>query len=80
MLESLETKKSAGFAFVEFRTHEIAVGFLEWVGEEPTKLMKEPYICEFAIQDSRKMVKLQNRNNKAQNKPSSNRSQKKEKK
>jgi len=28
MLESLETKKSAGFAFVEFKTHPIALGFL----------------------------------------------------
>lgn len=26
--------------------------------------MKQPFVCEFAIQDSRKMMKLQNRNQK----------------
>jgi hypothetical protein len=30
--------------------------------------MKEPFVCEFAIQDSRKMVKLQNRNKNVPNK------------
>lgn len=63
MLESLESKKSAGYAFVEFKNHQIALGFLEWIAEEPSKLMKEPFICEFAIQDSRKLQKLQNRSN-----------------
>jgi hypothetical protein len=37
------------------------------VAEEPSKLMKEPFVCEFAIQDSRKMAKLVNRNKKGQN-------------
>ena len=31
MFESLETKKSAGYAFVEFKAHEQSLNFLKWM-------------------------------------------------
>ncbi len=39
--------------------------------------MKEPFVCEFAIQDSRKMAKLVNRNKKGQNEPKNTNNQSK---
>ena len=57
MLDS-SMKKSAGFAFVEFRKHEEAKDFIEHLSENPQQLMNKPYVIEFAIQDSRKLLKL----------------------
>jgi hypothetical protein len=60
MLEK-DMSKSAGFAFVEFSTHQTAKNFLEALAENPTLLQARLFIIEFAIQDSQKLLKLKNR-------------------
>lgn len=58
MLDST-MQKSAGYAFVEFKKHEEAKKFLDSLVENPQQIMNRLYVAEFAIQDSRKMLKLQ---------------------
>lgn len=56
-----DMKKSAGFAFVEFRKHETAREFIELLAKQPKLLQKQLFIVEFAIQDSRKLLKIKKR-------------------
>jgi RNA recognition motif-containing protein len=60
MLDS-DRKRSAGFAFIEFAHHENSRTFIEELTKSYNYLSPRPYVIEFAIQDSRKMLKLQSR-------------------
>ena len=57
MLDS-ERKKSAGFSFLEFKDSEVSKMFVEQLSDNQEVLMPEPYVVEFALQDSRKMQKI----------------------
>ena len=61
-------KKSAGFAFLEFSSHEMSKQFIENLNENPEQLMNHPFVVEFAIQDSRKLAKLSKKSRKIKNK------------
>ena len=67
MLDS-SMKKSAGFAFVEFSNHDTSKSFIENLQENPQMLMNHPFVVEFAIQDSRKMLKLSQKSKKIKTK------------
>jgi RNA recognition motif-containing protein len=56
-----DRKRSAGFAFIEFAHHEHSRTFIEELSQNYSYLSARPYVVEFAIQDSRKMQKLHER-------------------
>ena len=57
-----ERKRSAGYAFLEFKRPEIAKDFVQQLADNYTALMPNPYIVEFALQDSRKLRKINGKN------------------
>ena len=50
-------EKSAGFAFLEFSKHELSLDFINSIKEQPEKISHFPFVCEFTIEDARKLLK-----------------------
>ncbi len=61
MLDS-ERKRSAGYAFLEFKESQTAKMFVEQVAKNMGTISSNPFVVEFALQDSRKLKKLKNKN------------------
>lgn len=57
-------EKSAGYAFVEFRKHQISQGFMGYIMNNPKMVMNHLFVIEYAIQDSKAILKLKNKNKK----------------
>lgn len=56
-----DRKKSAGYAFLEFSHHSTSRNFVDALAANQHMLMERPFVVEFALQDSRKLQKLKNR-------------------